>query len=455
MTAARPLRWGLRGKLLAFLFGSALVFSALMIAVDNLLERKNDLERMETRVRGMAVMVAADSVNAMADSNLRALRRRLRDLREQDEVAYAYFLDADGKVITDGTVENPWRDRSFTDAAGAAAAAATAPLVRHDDDMMEAASPVELSDRRIGAVRVGFSLDKMNAHIRATRRRNLVLLAAFLVAALGFGSLMASTLVEPIAALAAGTRRVAAGDLGMRVEVATNDELAGLAESFNAMVGRLRVSTEKLQSSVKEKEVLLREVNHRVKNNLQVVSALLNIQAGSTGDEKTRAALLECRARVEAMSVIHSQLYRGSDAGSVEMRPFLKDLAGHVLYSFVGTGRPVSLRVHSDDLRLSTSQAIACGLIVNELITNALKYAFPRGAYADPAIEVSLRGAPDGGTQLTVKDNGEGLPGGLPPPKAGGMGLNLVDLLAKGDLGGTVEVLSGPGTAVRVRFPSA
>lgn len=202
-----------------------------------------------------------------------------------------------------------------------------------------------------------------------------------------------------------------------------------------------------LQQAVHEKEILLKEVHHRVKNNLQIISSLLNLQAEALNDPRDRALFMESETRVRSMALIHERLYKSEDFTRVEFREYIESLVVSLFHSFGHGG--VTYHVDVEEIRLPIDVAIPCGLIVNELITNALKHAFPGGRLGH--IEVALHPESDTRFVLEVKDNGIGLPDDLQPSEAKSLGLHLVSILTR-QLQGALEIRRGEGTLFRVHF---
>lgn len=206
---------------------------------------------------------------------------------------------------------------------------------------------------------------------------------------------------------------------------------------------------EQVRSSLTEKEVLLRELHHRVKNNMQVVSSLLAIQASYSSDPHTTRELEESQGRIQSMALIHEQLHHASDLARLDLGAYLESLASHLARSF---GAPGAIEVNVD-LQLpppDLDQALVCGLIVNELVTNSLKHAFAAGPGGH--IRIDLRDEEEGRRVLEVRDDGPGMDASSIEEERT-LGLTLVTTLAK-QLGGQVTVNTQQGTAVRIEFPT-
>jgi len=205
-----------------------------------------------------------------------------------------------------------------------------------------------------------------------------------------------------------------------------------------------------LAKALAAKEVLLKEVHHRVKNNLQVISSLLAIQTESLTDPIAHQALEESQKRVQSMAMIHEKLTRDGEGDQLDFKDYAESLSRDLFYSYRTDSDPKALRFELDPIWLELSQAIPCGLILNELMTNALKHAAPNQAGGE--ILVSLGCSPEGLVTLTVADDGPGLPAGFDWRKSPSLGLRIVDILSR-QLDGTVEQTTGKGTTFSLTFP--
>lgn len=215
---------------------------------------------------------------------------------------------------------------------------------------------------------------------------------------------------------------------------------------------QVRILAERaLRDSLREKEVLLKEIHHRVKNNLQVIVSLINLQASKIDDEQTRAAFDETRCRVHAIALLHERLYRSKNIGRIEMRDYLNGLASDLSSTNVNR-RAIQLRVSAEDLYFEMDTAVPIGLIVNELVTNAFKHAFAGQERPTGQIEVEL-GRRNTDVLVSVTDDGSGFPQGLDLNRADTLGLLLITSLSR-QLGGKVSFERLPkGARAVVRFP--
>lgn len=206
---------------------------------------------------------------------------------------------------------------------------------------------------------------------------------------------------------------------------------------------------DRLRKAVKEKESLLREVHHRVKNNLQMISSLLNLQAASIKDPQVVQLFRECQTRITSIALLHETLHRSDDLSCIRMSNYLRTLAGHVSRSYGVDPTAIVLDLLVEDLTFDIDTAMTCGMIVEELLSNALKHAYAVGK--EGRIQIELQAQDEDTYLLQVSDDGVGISKGRGQRKPGSLGLELVNLLV-GKLEGTVALQSGPGTAWRIEF---
>lgn len=211
----------------------------------------------------------------------------------------------------------------------------------------------------------------------------------------------------------------------------------------------LLASQDQLRASLGEKEILLKEIHHRVKNNLQVISGLLNLQSHYIEDENVKNVYKESQNRIKTMALIHEELYQREDLGRINLADYIKGLTNNLLASYAMTGKRVELLLDLSNLDISIDTAIPCGLIVNELLSNALKHAFPGKKRGE--VKVSLNPVAGSKYELVVRDNGIGLPGDLDIKETGSLGLSLVSILAE-QLGGDLKIKNEKGAVFSLIF---
>ncbi|RJP75261.1 MAG: PAS domain-containing protein [Candidatus Zixiibacteriota bacterium] len=204
-------------------------------------------------------------------------------------------------------------------------------------------------------------------------------------------------------------------------------------------VTEARQAEARLKASLDEKVVLLKEIHHRVKNNLQIISALLGLQRGRVTDPGAETILRDSQNRIRSIALVHEKLYRSHDLARVDLAEYLGALAGSLVQSYAAAPR-VTLEIEAEPVHLDIDTILPCGLIVNELVSNALKHAFP--GRRDGAITVSLAAA-EGAVRLRVRDDGVGFPPEVDYRRSDSLGLQLIRSLA-GQLGATLELTAPP-----------
>jgi len=205
---------------------------------------------------------------------------------------------------------------------------------------------------------------------------------------------------------------------------------------------------ERLRAALREKEVLLEEVHHRVKNNLQVITSLLGLQARSIRDSATRIKFDESRYRIQAMAILHEILDESSSLAEIDFADYVQRLVAHLVRSYGAIGR-IRTRLLLDPLSCHRDVALPCGLIVNEVLSNALKYAFPGGKAGE--VQIELRREAGGKVHLLIADSGIGLPPGCNWETSPTLGLRLVRTLAR-QIEANMQVTGGNGTAFSITF---
>ncbi|MBP7736931.1 MAG: PAS domain S-box protein [Spirochaetes bacterium] len=223
---------------------------------------------------------------------------------------------------------------------------------------------------------------------------------------------------------------------------------------FNAIILDIterKRAEEQIKSSLMEKEVLLKEIHHRVKNNFQIIISLINLQSNTLKDPILMKMFNDSTNRIRAMALVHEKLYRSDDIAKIDFTSYLKTISEELHSSYSTSLNNPQLHIEADEIHLGLDQAIPCGLIVNELITNALKYAFPEGN-ADNDIRITLQRSGENDVTLIVRDNGIGLPENIDINTTSSLGLQLVSVLIK-QIHGTYSIDRSGGTSWIMTFP--
>lgn len=209
----------------------------------------------------------------------------------------------------------------------------------------------------------------------------------------------------------------------------------------------------KLQNSLHEKEVLLREIHHRVKNNMQMIQSLINLHANKMKSVEFKHALRDSNSRIKSMALIHETLYRSENLANLNMEKYFQQLVRHLIKLYNKVGLIIEITYEIEPIVMDMDSSIACGLIVNELVTNVLKYAFNESE--NNSLSIALRCHEDNQVVLIVADNGHGLPDKLENLTSESLGLKIVTMLAEDQLQGTISTNTTAGTRFEIRFPQS
>jgi PAS domain S-box-containing protein len=251
--------------------------------------------------------------------------------------------------------------------------------------------------------------------------------------------------IEEAALVAADGRRIP-----VTISSAVLEDEAGRLEGVVRVAQNIsdrQLAEAELRQSLAEKEALLKEVHHRVKNNLQIISSLLNLQGGELEDPLTERRFRESQNRIRSMALIHELLYRSEDLTRIDFAEYLDQLVHHVVRSYGPAGQAVRSELSIEPEAMSLDCAIPCGLIVTELVANAIEHAFPEGS---GSVAVSF-GTENGRHRLSVADDGVGFSQGFDPEQSDSLGLRLVSALAH-QLGGELEVVGDAGTRFTITY---
>lgn len=228
-----------------------------------------------------------------------------------------------------------------------------------------------------------------------------------------------------------------------------NAELRKTNQLLRDEVTERKLAESRLQAALAEKTILLREVHHRVKNNLQIISSLINLQTMRFPDGSLKDAFKLMHNRVRSMAFIHDRLYRSENFSAVDMAEHFRDFIPQIANSFIDVSRHVRYVIDAKSLLLNIDKAVPCGLLINELITNAFKHAFPCRDCGEIRIILRREGAD---AVIAVEDNGQGLPEDFNVESTDSLGMQLIKALTL-QLKGRLTVSSNGGTSFQVNFP--
>ncbi|MEA5582557.1 PAS domain S-box protein [Nodularia harveyana UHCC-0300] len=228
-----------------------------------------------------------------------------------------------------------------------------------------------------------------------------------------------------------------------------HSEYGKVLVSIQQDITEQKQADEKIKTSLKEKEVLLQEIHHRVKNNLGIVSGLLQMQCRRIEDTQAKAILKDSQNRIASIALVHEKMYRSEELADIDFAEYIPDLTTHLFDSYNVSSNRIQLNIQVDHASLDIETAIPCGLIINELVSNALKYAFPDDNFGE--IQVNFYQESPGKLTLIIRDNGIGLPAEFDHHKTKTLGLTLVHGLVK-QLRGNLKINFDQGTEFKITF---
>jgi two-component sensor histidine kinase/HAMP domain-containing protein len=325
----------------------------------------------------------------------------------------------------------------------------------------------------IGAIHLESELDVLDDQIRSSIMVTFLIIAVCASLALLLAFKLLRVVSQPITNLIDTANQVSQQrDYSLRAIKYGNDDLGNLVTEFNDMLQQIQVrdteleqrvqvrtvelseTNERLSSSLEEKEVLLKEIHHRVKNNLQVISSLLSLQTRNIKDERDLEMFLNSQNRVKTMALIHERLYQSDDLSQVDFAHYIPTLVDSLFRTYKVSIQDIVMGVDVSDVRLGLDKAIPCGLMINELVSNALKYAFPDGRKGEINMylgAIQIDGDVDG-VELIVRDNGVGFPEDLDFRNTKSLGMELINILVR-QLHGTITLENKIGTKFSIVFP--
>ena len=274
-------------------------------------------------------------------------------------------------------------------------------------------------------------------------------LATSFVIFLAFRRVVVARLTETLSVLA----QAGSGDYSARVDGdLPRDEIGILQQRVNDTIGEIDVLVQDLRSALTEKTVLLQELYHRTKNNMQTIISILSMQGDKLDDEMALQVIRDTQNRIRSMALVHEQLYRSQDLSSIDLAEYVQEFVRQSADTYPsGASRPAISSRLAEGVRVSIDVAIPSALVLNELVTNAVKHG---GSAAAPSIFVELSELTDGRIRVAVVDNGSGIPEDFSIEASGGMGLRTVALLAKHQLRGTFSITNENGVRAEVVFPN-
>ena len=227
-----------------------------------------------------------------------------------------------------------------------------------------------------------------------------------------------------------------------------NGKVVGSVHVARNITKRRKMENE-LRKTLEDKDMLMREIHHRVKNNLMVMSSLLNLQSRYIKDEVDREIFKDSQSRAQSMALIHEKLYRSGDLKRINMRDYIQSLSENLYRAYLSDNGRVKIHLDVDEIMLDVDTAIPLGLILNELLTNSMKYAFPENQKGEIKVDFKINN--QGKFQLDVSDNGIGLPPKIGPENSDSLGMQLIYNLTQ-QIKGDLKVMNSEGARFRILF---
>ena len=364
--------------------------------------------------------------------------------------------------------------------------------IQFDENIMKVMQPIMIESEHLGHIIINFSLDEMKHRTDEYIGIILIVVVACFIVVIGVTNQLQKVITTPILHLAEIVGLVSqTKDYTLRAERLSRDETGFLVDQFNEMLleinerdyelaqaksqleqrveertaqlaqskadlekryQELELADNKIKASLREKEVMLKEIHHRVKNNLQVISSLLSLQSNHIDDPYALTMFKESQNRVRSMALVHQKLYQSVDLSNIDFGDYINGLTTELYRSYAIDPLDIQFRLMSEKIQLPIDLAVPCGLVVNELISNILKHAFPAGFKEEKQIEISIQPYENDGMEVKISDNGIGMPEDFHYKKTDSLGFKLVYILVEDQLRGTIDWTSDNGTTFTIRF---
>lgn len=430
------------------------------------------------KARSINDMTAFNVSSTLLFEDKKDMKEILDGVKQNKDLAYLVVLNNKGEVFSAINLETALR-------ADYKLLANNNPITE-DKLIYRTRAPIIHKSKAIGNIFLGLFLENLRAQIEKSRLTITYVSAVIFILGVVAVFLTSTVITRPLKKMAHTIEEISGGDLSKRVTFSSKDEVGNLAQSFNLMIENLEAysrelqelnntlenrvaertktlqleinerkqAQEKINKSLQEKELLLKEVHHRVKNNLQIICSLLSLQGDQTNNPETTKALDESENRIRSMAMIHEILYKSEDFSKIDFGEYIEQLTDFLADSLEETGVPITTEINVDNIFLKLNKAIPCGLIINELFVNSLRHAFPGDTAGK--ILIDMRKEHNNRLTLTYRDNGKGLPEDFVLGKTVTLGMQLVTDLTR-QLGGSIKLEQtgrNKGVGFLIEFPT-
>jgi two-component sensor histidine kinase len=395
---------------------------------------------LEQNITTLARIISDNSTAAIAFRTPADAREVLNALRAESSVTAAVLYDNKNRVFAfypshlppEEIPRSPGKDGSLFE----------------ERDLVIVQPVVQLQER-YGTLYVKASLAGIYTSIKTFAKIVTLIFLFCLFAAFLLSTILQKGISVPIQSLAAAAHNVSENqNYSVRVKKSGNDELGSLTETFNQMLARIQETNAGLRKAIGEKDVLIQEVHHRVKNNLQVILSLFDMQGRQVKNEEALLVFQDCKARIRSMSLVHELLYGASDLSKIDFRDYARKLARDLTDSYGNGKSDLTVDIDLGKLELDISKAVPLGLLTNEIITNSLKHAFVN--VHSPRI--FIKQLEESNLTLLIGDNGPGLPPEIDLQQAQSFGLRIITLLSE-QLRAKISVRNDQGAVYKIEIP--
>lgn len=421
-------------------------------------QRKLLASHIEERALILAASLERVTPAFVAEDYDEVIDECLKMVRSSNHVLYAVVTRRkDGfSIVTRNNQEGQpiWEDATLDGLWKPGTVAASGEMLYSDlvgEDVLHYTYPIEYKKVPYGWVHVGLSLEDFATHTQRVASIVIALAVPSLLLGVGVSFMFSRRLTKPISVLREFALGVATGNLDDRVDVRSKDEVGLLAATMNQMTSDLKRSREEIAEAARQEaklqDTLLKEIHHRVKNNMQILSSMMRMQRRTTAADEIKNVLIDGEARIRSMGLIHEKLYQSKLTSKVNLGSYLETLIGQLLSLLGADKSKLTLETDCDEVMLGLDTALPCGLIANEIVSNSIKYAFKGKEHG--LLKIVLRKMDDG-YEMMIGDDGIG----LPPEdqrRKGSLGMNLISMLVD-QLDGRLEIVSAPDEGTRFHF---
>jgi len=457
-----------------------LLFSVLAVFLAIYLPHKFEHERfsaLEDKANTICAIAASTAVSSVLFNDPQSLKEDIAPIANSNDIAYIIIVNNQNKILYSHKYPKGILDSSFV-----------TPKIAHIHSypVIKVVDKIILNKNVIGQVFMGFSTNIIRNNMTQLKNEILVIIVFIFFTGILASLLIGIFFTKPINSIMQATSEVAKGNFDARAKIYSKDEVGLFAIRFNDMIFKLKTFYSELDAMVKErtlqlqetnellqneiieranaetqikasleeKNVMLKEIHHRVKNNMQVISSLFYLQSRKVKDKEVAQLFTESQNRILSMSLVHENIYQNNDLGKVEFHQYIIKLLNNVKSSFKDESAGIAISTDIDNLKFSVDTAIPLGMIINELITNTFKHAF-NPQYGSEEItdkRLLIRLKEKETIKLEVIDNGYGIPEDVASKKTGTLGLELIKGLTR-QIDGKLKIINDHGTKFIVELP--